>query len=229
MINISASALGIMNDCGRCFYNDRKLKQKRPRGISASLPGGMDRVLKTYAEGLVADGSNKLFEDLRPWNGPEMKAWQHWRSGLTVQYKGGALITAFDFLLANSKKQFVPWDFKTKGKETTQEDAEKFYTRQLDCYDLALKKNGYETAGYGVLMYWSPAIVRGVRNQGDQYLGDVIFNVQWLKVATDHKRADKLCKEAFTLLAKRKAPAASKTCEYCAFEKERLELGRVKK
>lgn len=48
-INISPSSIKLMQDCERCFYMDRVLKDgKRPRGISSTLPNALDKMLKEY-------------------------------------------------------------------------------------------------------------------------------------------------------------------------------------
>ena len=62
---VSPSSLAIINpdlgqECPRCFWHDRWDKKKhkadqptacaRPRGIFPSLPGGIDRILKTMAD-----------------------------------------------------------------------------------------------------------------------------------------------------------------------------------
>src|SRR3989338_6659737 len=47
-IMLSPSALNLFLECARCFWLEKVKKIKRPRGIFPSLPGGMDRIIKTY-------------------------------------------------------------------------------------------------------------------------------------------------------------------------------------
>src|SRR4030067_161384 len=144
-MNLSASSLGTFESCPRCFWYEKNRKNPRPRGLFPSLPGGIDRVLKEWANGLRActgivptletdKGPHKLFED-----SVKVAKWQNWRSGLKwPDGKGNFLIGALDDVLTNEAGKFVPLDWKTKGSETNQDDVEKYYQRQLDCYSLVL-------------------------------------------------------------------------------------------
>jgi hypothetical protein len=45
---ISATSLGLLEDCPRCFWLQFNRGVKRPAGIFPSLPSGMDRILKAH-------------------------------------------------------------------------------------------------------------------------------------------------------------------------------------
>jgi hypothetical protein len=46
MTQLSSSALGILEDCPRCFWLDRNKKIKRPQGIKSGMPVAVDNILK---------------------------------------------------------------------------------------------------------------------------------------------------------------------------------------
>ena len=44
----SPSSLSLLKECPRCFWLHYNKKIKRPDSIFPSLPGGMDRILKSH-------------------------------------------------------------------------------------------------------------------------------------------------------------------------------------
>lgn len=90
-VRLSPSKLSLL-ECPRCFYDANHSKFERPRGIFPSLPGGMDLVVKAYAdrfrvtgklppelEGQVPVGSTLYGDTVK------LQLWRHWRTGLTCQ------------------------------------------------------------------------------------------------------------------------------------------------
>lgn len=209
---LSPSTLNVYRDCPRCFWLDKIKKIKRPRGIFPSLPGGMDRVIKNYFDvyrkkgtlppelGINEFKGIKLFPDQN-----QLEKWRNWRTGLEHKENGDILFGAFDDLLEKDGL-YIPFDYKTKGSPTTEEDAVKYYQVQLDCYALMLESNGLKTSGYGFLLYFSPKEV--AEN------GNVSFEIQPIKIETDTNRGRKIFSDALLSL-KGNAPLASPRCEYC--------------
>lgn len=230
MINVSASALGILEDCPRCFWFDRIEKRPRPRGIFPSLPGGFDKIIKTYMDGFrkqlklppeLSDQNSFekgyiLFEDQA-----KMDRMRNWRTGLKVAHSVDcALIGALDDLLYIPEQGlYMPLDYKTKGSPTSAEDALKYYQRQLDCYDLLLSKNGYPTTHEGILLYYSP---------GSMYeIGNCHMHTQIITISTDPARAESLLEDASDILSLEKPPAPAIDCEYCEFIHDRIAFSAV--
>ena len=114
---------------------------------------------------------------------------------------------AFDDLLVKEGRT-IPFDYKTKGSPTSEEDATKYYQTQLDCYALMLEANGLKPLGYGFLLYYSPKQV------GEN--GQVTFEIQPIKIDTDTERAKGLFQKALAILSE-PAPRASANCEYCGW------------
>lgn len=213
-VTLSPSALSLFKDCPRCFWLEKVKNIKRPRGIFPSLPGGMDRVIKTYFDTFRAQKTLPpelridafkgifLFEDQA-----RLEAWRAWRTGLQYHEDGSVLSGMLDDLLVKDGV-YIPFDYKTKGSPTKEEDAVKYYQTQLDCYALLLEGNGMKTAGYGFLLYYSPKEVK--EN------GQVHFELQPIRVGTDTDRAKALFHKALAVLTGA-APRASAACEYCGW------------
>lgn len=211
-IKLSPSALSLFKDCPRCFWLEKVKNIKRPRGIFPSLPGGMDRVIKAYfdtyrtKQTLPPELRTHQFEGLSLFeNHAQLERWRSWRTGLRFEEGENSLSGALDDLLVKGDR-YIPFDYKTKGSPTNEEDAVKYYQTQLDCYALMLEANGMPTAGYGFLLYYSPKTV------ADQ--GQVFFEVQPIRIPTDIERAKELFRRALVALTGA-APKASEKCEYC--------------
>lgn len=219
-LNISASALGVFEECPRCFYLDRRCKSPRPRGIYPSLPNGMDLTLKKFFDALRKTGAI-VYDNQRLTKLPELQKWRDWRSGLTVEsgkFPGSRLIGAFDDILEDEEGRLSPFDVKTKGSQPDEGYAEKYYQRQMNIYDLMLTTNGYKTTGYGYFMFWSPKEVLNASSGGH---GTMSFNLDFFKIKTDIEAAKKLCFDALSCLDSGYIPDASESCEYCKFVRMR--------
>ena len=214
---LSPSTLNLFCDCARCFWLEKVKNLKRPRGIFPSLPGGMDRVIKAHFDQARASGKlpselkGKDFEGLKLYsNQAQLNLWREWRTGLVYKDEDNSVLSgALDELLVAADR-YVPFDYKTKGSPTTEEDAVKYYQNQLDCYALMLDENGLPTAGYAFLLYFSPRMVGQV--------GQVEFNVQAIKILTDVERARNTFRKAVSCL-KGERPNSAPTCEYCSYIK----------
>ena len=218
---LSPSKLNLFRECPRCFWLDKVQGIERPRGIFPSLPGGMDRVIKSYfdtcrgVEGLPQELRDRLPTGvaLYPDQG-QLDRWRNWRTGLAYRDQDGSvLFGAVDDVLVMGDRRHVPFDYKTKGSVTSEDDAVKYYQNQLDCYGLLLQENGFPVADYGVLLYYSPKQVNGG--------GLVAFETQCLKIPIDPERARRVFREAVGVL-KGALPAAN-DCAFCAWVAERAD------
>ncbi|MFH1800064.1 MAG: PD-(D/E)XK nuclease family protein [Candidatus Omnitrophota bacterium] len=212
---LSPSALNLFKDCSRCFWLEKVKNIKRPRGIFPSLPGGMDRVIKTYFDTFRAQGmlppelridafkSIHLYDDQA-----QLEDWRAWRTGLQYRDEDGSVLSGMLDDLLVKEGAYIPFDYKTKGSPTNEEDATKYYQTQLDCYALMLEGNGFKTTGYGFLLYYSPKEV------GEN--GRVSFEIQPIRIGTDTARAKDLFRRALAILTS-PAPKAAPKCEYCGW------------
>ncbi|MBI4056218.1 MAG: PD-(D/E)XK nuclease family protein, partial [Elusimicrobia bacterium] len=163
-ILLSPSALNLFHDCAHCFWQEKVMGIKRPRGIFPSLPGGMDRVIKSYLDTFRAKNtlppelqSQEDFSGIRLFSHQaQLEKWRNWRTGLSYEEAAIQVVLsgALDDLLVKDGL-YIPFDYKTKGSVTTPEDAIRYYQNQLDCYALLLKENKMPLAGYAFLLYYS--------------------------------------------------------------------------
>ena len=216
-IKLSPSTLNLFLECPRCFWFDKVKGIRRPRGIFPSLPGGMDRVIKQYFDGFRAKkalapelagpdfNGIRLFEDQA-----RLDLWRNWKTGLEYRDTDGSILSgALDDLLVKDSL-YIPFDYKTKGSITTEQDAVKYYQNQLDCYTLLLHENKMPAAGFAFLLYYSPKSV----SEG----GNVLFELQAIKIATDPERARATFRRAVSFLKGPLPPGSSNgLCEHCSW------------
>lgn len=212
---LSPSTLNLFLECPRCFWLDKIRNIKRPRGIFPSLPGGMDRAIKTHFDTFRTNGilppelNGVYFEGVKLYSDQaQLDKWREWRTGLVHKEQDDSVLSgALDDLLVKDGR-YIPFDYKTKGSPTTEEDAVKYYQNQLDCYALLLESNHLPTIGHAFLFYYSPKTV------GEQ--GKVLFETQAIKIDTNIERARQTFQKAIQLLKGTKPPS-SPNCEYCAW------------
>jgi CRISPR/Cas system-associated exonuclease Cas4 (RecB family) len=218
MIRLSPTiGLNLFQECPRCFWLHYNEKVQRPRGISPSLPGGMDLVIKKYFDqyrgGLPPELEGKVVGSLIPDLGL-MNRWRNWRTGLTYHREDldAELFGALDDCLIEGE-YFIPLDYKTRGYAPKEGDSEKYYQTQLDAYHLLLTKNGYQTKNYAYLIYYYPQEVRAD--------GVVIFNIEPVKINSDSNRVKSIFEAAVNLL-RGPIPKNHSECEYCCWISERI-------
>ena len=218
-IRLSASTLGILEECPRCFYQHVIHGTKRPAGPFPSLPNGIDRVLKVYADKfrgslpaeLIGKVSGVLFPDLE-----KMQKYRHWQSGLQMDIETPhgkvTLIGALDDLVMGPGV-YSPLDFKTKGSRP-KDSGVRYYGRQANLYALLLKGNGMEPSGEAYLSYWYPEEV-GIG-------WEIRFKVDVYSIPADPDQAVALLERAMAVLAGGE-PEASEKCQFCAWAQVRVE------
>ncbi len=229
MIRFSNSSLGTFRECPRCFWLEQHHKITRPRGIFPSLPGGVDRVLKTYFDGHMSAGTlpPEMAQLVGATPYPDRAAierWRNWRN-LVIDIDGIAQLSgALDELIVWEDGLHSPYDYKTRGAAPKEGASEAYYGTQLDIYHLLIEKGcGLECNGDGYLGYYWPDTVDGH--------GQFKFHTAVVKLETDAARAVKLVHDAVDCLALDAPPAAAtavnkkgltvSACEYCAFVEAR--------
>lgn len=217
-IRLSASTLGIYEECPRCFHSHMLKGVKRPETPFSSLPNGIDRALKSYADQfrgglpdeLVGKVNGVLFPDLG-----KMKKYRHWQSGLQVNISTThgmvTLIGALDDLLMGPGV-YTPLDWKTRGSAPSGSGIE-YYGRQANCYSLLLKGNGLEPSGEAVLVYWHPESIGNGSN--------IQFKTSVYTIPADHEAARALIERAMECLAGGE-PEASASCGFCKWANVRV-------
>ena len=212
-ISLSPSKLNLFKDCPRCFYDQYVLKVPRPRGIMASLMGGIDRTIKPVADtcaGKMPDFLKDKIEGVLMPDRAKMKAWGNWRTGMRYYDKenGIELYGALDECAVKNGDIYIPVDWKTKGQKP-KDDGSQYYQLQLDCYNLLLYATGLEILNIGYLVYLYPVAVRFFER-----IIDFGFDVDVYKLDCDIERAKKACIDAVNCLRGARPPV-NLNCEYC--------------
>lgn len=207
---LSPSTLNLYVDCPTCFWGNMH-GQKRPSGPFPSLPSGMDKIIKRrfddyrkraeMPEELSDLGGVALF------NHEKLTEWQNQRKGLKwTNEKGHVLGGALDDILQTAAGELVVLDYKTRGFPLKQ--TPDYYTLQLECYTLLLRKEGFQTTNDAYLLFYYP----------DQFTekGEVKFHHHLVKVAVALDHAEKVFAGAIELLNGKK-PEKDKDCHFCLY------------
>lgn len=227
-VKVSPSQLSDYRKCPRCWWLGRVFGIKWPRGIFPSLPGGVDRVMKTYFDAWRGKGELppelvQVVPGLRLYkNQAELETWRNWRRGISVDVGDGVTIGgAIDDLLVDDQEIHYVTDGKSRGSAPKSGQTEQYYGIQADCYAVmlrdGLKKKVSDKAFF--IYYW-PASMDG--NMATGKVG-FSFDMEVVTIAVDPDRAIKLAKEAAECLRSTSVPAASLECEQCAYVKGRTE------
>lgn len=219
--SLSPSKLGILRDCPLCFWLHCKKKLERPRGVFPSLPGGVDRVMKSYCDQfrgslppeLVGQVPGKLWGTVS-----QMNKLRNWRSGLKAEVRTvfgtASLIGALDDLLVTEDGGFAPLDGKTKG-DVPKDNGAQYYQAQLDCYALMLQENGMPPTGSGYLWYFWPVSIEGG-------VHGMRFDSTIYELRASAQDARDLIEKAMGVLTG-EAPQSAPGCEHCKFSYARAE------
>lgn len=225
MIRISpTTGLNLFQECPRCFWLHYNQRIFRPKGISSSLPMGMDLVIKEYFDyyrqldklppELEGKVRGKLMTDLELLN-----KWRNWQSNeFKCEYQdlGAVLFGALDDCLIDGE-YYLPLDYKTRGFAPKIGQSEKFYQTQLDTYCLLLSENGYKTNGLAYLIYCFPKTIDKTPPQyvsGENKNVQIEFAIEIVELKTSAERAKKILENALALL-KGPIPDKNQECEYC--------------
>lgn len=214
MYKLSPSSLNLFKECPRCFWLRFNKKIIRPAVIFPSLPSGMDRILKKHFENFAKKGmlppelctrkeciGLKLFDDFK-----KLEEWQNQRKGIKYEENGNILAGAVDYLLVVTEKgTLIVIDYKTRGY-AIKEDTATHYQSQMDIYNYLLRKNGYKTEDYALILFYSPKEVLPT--------GEVLFDTELVKMNISVENAEKLWKDALKCL-NGQIPPADENCEWC--------------
>ena len=214
MIGLSASSLGIFKECPRCFWLSKNEKLERPRGIKASLPSGMDKMMKAFVDECVAREHQVPWLSEIPGAVPFkdrqlLKKWMNWRT-FQVEIMGTDVVVwgNLDDVIEHETRLLSPWDYKTKATEPDEAYGKQYYQDQLDIYHLLIEGQGWKCDGNGYLSYGWP--------QRISIDGTMGWGWKNLHLQTDPASAVRLAIQAGECL-KGPEPESAIDCEYCAY------------
>lgn len=211
---ISPSSINLMIECPHCFWLQVVKGIKRPETPFPSLPSGMDKVLKEHFDRFMEKGELppelreqecvdgcSLFKDKE-----KLKVWRNNRQGLEFYDKNSDVLLhgAVDNILVKGKRLIV-LDYKTRGYPL-KDDTHEHYQAQMDLYNFLLRKNGYDTEDYTLLLFYYPNKVLET--------GEVVFDTELRKIKTSVKDGEELFRKAITIISN-PIPEPSEGCGFC--------------
>lgn len=215
-MGLSKSSLGTFKNCARCFWLEKNMKIKRPRGITASIMDGIDEMMKSSVEGAIERGIPHAYLANIPGAQPfsdrvrmvKFRKWQTFQATVDGIKIWGELDDLIEFPHLGLVQ---PWDYKSNGSERDwAQYIQDYYTLDGDMYHLILEKGqGLKCTGKSTLTFQWPA---GHDENGIQ------FAFQTVEVATDPQRAIDMMKAAVKCLTgPMPDPGVSRygMCEYC--------------
>ncbi|MDY6769340.1 MAG: PD-(D/E)XK nuclease family protein [Candidatus Nanohaloarchaea archaeon] len=216
-IALSPTSINLFIECERCFWLKERQGRDRPSFPFPSLPGGMDREIKNHfdrfrAKGEVPPELTEADIDAVPYPGGEfLENCRDWRKRPRYRNDGAVLRGAVDDLLNTRGGDIVVMDYKTRGYPP-KEDAgvPHYYERQVNLYNLILRSNGYDTADFGLVLYYYPD--RVAEN------GDVVFHTEFREVPVDLGAAKRTFEEAVATLQQGE-PDPADDCEFCEWQR----------
>ena len=209
---LSPSRMNLFFECERCFWLRVNDKVKRPSGPFPSLPSGVDKKVKKHFDRFrKRDGSPPELEerDLELFQDQEfLEKARSWRTEPKWQdpETGALLRGGVDDLLVDGE-DIVVLDYKTRGYPPKGENgAPGYYERQVNLYNLILRENGYETADYGLILYFYPDKVNEE--------GDFVFHTELREVEVNMEKAREMVRDAVETLDG-SIPPHDKNCDFC--------------
>ncbi len=218
MIGLSKSSLGIFKDCPKCFWLAKNKKVDRPRGIVASIIGGVDKAMKRSVEAAVARGAGHSYLVDVPGGQPyrdrlrlqKFMKWQTFQAVVDGVKLWGELDDLVEFPEAGT---VAPWDFKSNGSERDwAEYVSQYYTLDGDLYHVILEQGQkLKCTGKAYFTFTWPS---------DSLDSALAFSHHTIEVDTDPSRAVALAKSAVKCL-EGSEPESSPSCEYCSYASKR--------
>ncbi len=211
--------------CPRCFYLDRRLGIDIPPTPSFTLNNAVDALLKKEfdihrAKHIPHPIMDAYGIDAVPFEHERMDAWRDAiRRGIQFLYESeNLLITGgIDDVWVNSKGELIIVDYKATSKagDVTLEGSgwEMSYKRQMEIYQWLFRQNGFKVSDTGYFVYCNGTTDR------EAFDKKLEFNVTLLP----HKGSDAwiplALKKIRACLMSDTIPAASPSCDYCAYRK----------
>lgn len=223
-----------MIECSRCLWDKLVWKVKRPSGPFPSLPGGVDTVMKNYCDRyrgalppilkaavqqVPSLGEFVLHQDQR-W----LNTLRDWKGGIVYSHKIGDQVYKIsgaidDVLVRVEDGALAILDGKSKAKKPEPGEGARYYSRQMDAYELIFSKSGFPTCGKAYLWYVTPVSF----DNGDLAVPSATMTfdntVQELEVSAD--RAVALIEEIHKVIVahpdRTNPPLSAGNCEFCSW------------
>jgi len=201
-MNLSPSSLSVLRDCVRCYWFQEVKGVKRPRGIFPTLPGAIDRVIKTYCQPYRDKGELPPLLEGLPGLLRKKQAMK-----LTATFEGHKITGILDDAIDLPDGTIAAIDHKTR-KDLPQAIHEA-YLAQIMIYQWLLNAQGLPAADKGFLIFYAP--LNGALHEGFP------FETAVRQVDADHSIVEEVFHQAIACTQATVAPDPSPSCEYCAY------------
>jgi len=226
---LSRSKLELSIECPRCFYLDRRLGVGRPPGFPFNLNSAVDTLLKKEFDAHRANHTKHPLQehygiDCVPVAHEELDAWRHNFTGIQAHHQATNFLVfgAIDDLWQNGNGEYVVVDYKSTAKagkiEALDKEWHAGYKRQMEIYQWLLRQKGYEVSNTGYFVYCNGIL------DNEAFDARLEFDVTLIPYEGDSGWVDKALKEAHAILEQDVPPAATSTCDYCAYATARRSI-----
>lgn len=221
--SLSPSALSSLKECEKCFWLDRH-GVKKPRGIVASLPSGLDEITKDALDNYRMKGQlppeiaaqipgAKAFTDL-----VKLNQWRTLGRGIHAKVDDTPVMGLLDDLLLFEDGTASPFDYKSRKSPPPEGYAEKYYQLQVNIYHLLLEANGFRMNGNGYFAFYSPKAITASKET--ERVAVIDFDVTVMKVKTNADDARAFVRRAVAVIAG-PLPESGASCDTCAYVRTR--------
>ena len=158
-LQLSATTLGLYQECPRCFWLHMRAGVKRPARPFPSITRGIDRVVQAacddyrpYFPPLLAAAiqENSLLDGFMELADPKIAFLRAYGDPAV------ALVGRLDDVVFLAGGHVAPLDHKSRGSRPATGYSAQYYQLQMDVYALLLQQNGYSVAPCAYLAYYYP-------------------------------------------------------------------------
>lgn len=218
---LSRSKIELFLECPRCFYIDRRLGVGRVQGPQFTLNSATDTLLKKefdWHRGNATQHSlmKEFGIDAVPFQHPDIDRWRQNMTGVQHHHRPtNLLITgALDdvWQAPDGKLHVVDYKSTSTTKAISLDDKYKQgYKRQLEIYQWLLRRNGFDVADTGYLLFVNADTSR------EHFNGELKFTLQIIPYDGSDSWVEDAITEAHLCLQRESIPPVNADCEWCAY------------
>lgn len=229
---LSRSKIDLFQQCGRCFYLDRRLGVERPPGFPFNLNSAVDALLKQEFDIHRAAGTThplieKYGVDARPIPHAELNGWRENFTGVRFLHTPTNFLVfgAIDDLWQNSHGEYIVVDYKATSKDeaitSLDKDWHVGYKRQMEVYQWLLRQKGLTVSSTGYFVYCNG------RKDRQAFDAKLEFDVTLIPYTGDTSWIEPVLERIHATLNAASVPAADSDCDYCRYRQAAGEVLRA--
>lgn len=219
---LSRSRIELFMRCPRCFYIDRRKGVDRPPTPPFNINSTVDHLLKkefdSYRRKKQPHPLMKVNNiDAIPFTHKDLDAWRENFVGVQFHHAPSHFIVtgAVDDVWVTSHDELIVVDYKATSKDEAitelNSEWQDAYKRQMEIYQWLLRKNRFTVSDTGYFVYCN------AKRNKTAFNNILDFDINVIPYTGDDSWIEDVLVDAYMLLSQEKIPAASVTCEYCAY------------